>query len=256
MRILVSNDDGIHAPGIQALEQALMAIGEVVVVAPDRNCSGASNALTLSHPLRVTCLDNNHYSVEGTPTDCVHLAVTGMLERPIDMVVSGINRGANLGDDIIYSGTVAAAIEGRNLGLPAVAVSLVGDNPQYLNHAAALARQLIYKILTVKLPANTILNINIPDLEPLKIQGFRITRLGVRHAAGPIIKTRDPRDRPIYWIGKPGSASDDSDGTDFHAIKHGFVSITPLNLDMTYYSIFDQLSSWIQSTPLQFEFTE
>lgn len=250
MRILVSNDDGVYAPGIRALAQEMASIAEIVVVAPDRNRSGASNSLTLSRPLHVKQLENGHYCVEGTPTDCVHLALTGFLEQNIDVVVSGINAGANLGDDILYSGTVAAAMEGRYLGLPAMAFSLVGETIHHYDTAAVIARQLVLRMRAEWLPAQTILNVNIPDLPLDKIKGIEITRLGTRHSAEPTIRTLDPRGRPIYWIGPPGIAADAGPGTDFYAINRGFVSITPLNLDMTHYKLFNTLASWVDEIDL------
>jgi len=250
MRILVSNDDGVSAPGIRALATELALDSEVVVVAPDRNRSGASNSLTLRHPLRVKQLENGHYSVEGTPTDCVHLALTGMLDPLADIVVSGINEGANLGDDILYSGTVAAAMEGRHLGLPAIAISMVGENIQHYKTAAIIARQLVMQLSANRLPAQTILNVNIPDLPIEKIKGIQVTRLGTRHAAEPMVKQLDPRGRDIYWVGPPGLEADAGVGTDFHAISQGYVSITPLHLDMTHYKLFDQLSKWVGGVTL------
>ncbi|CZG59421.1 TPA: 5'/3'-nucleotidase SurE [Legionella pneumophila] len=243
MKILVSNDDGVLAPGIKILANELSALGEVKVVAPDRNRSGASNSLTLTQPLRVKQLDNGYYSVDGTPTDCVHLALTGFLEPMADIVVSGINEGANLGDDVLYSGTVAAAMEGRYLGLPAIAISMVGDNIQHYETAAIIAKQLVIKLSANKLPSQTILNVNVPDLPLNQIRGLQVTRLGTRHSAEPIIKEYDPRGRPIYWVGPPGIEADAGAGTDFFAIKTGHVSITPLHLDMTHYKLFDHLSN-------------
>lgn len=245
MRILVSNDDGVDAPGIRALANEMSAIGEVTVVAPDRNRSGASNSLTLTRPLRVRELDNGYFSVEGTPTDCVHLALTGFLDPIADIVVSGINDGANLGDDILYSGTVAAAMEGRYLGLPAIAFSMVGDNIQHYDTAAFIARQLVMKMRANLLSSHTIINVNIPDLPLDKIQGMEVTRLGTRHGAEPTVKEYDPRGRPVYWIGPPGMEADAGTGTDFYAISRNYVSITPLHLDMTNYKVFEQLSTWV-----------
>lgn len=246
MKILVSNDDGVHSPGIRALANEMSTIADVVVVAPDRNRSGASNSLTLTRPIRVRELDNGYYSVEGTPTDCVHLALTGFFDSIADLVVSGINEGANLGDDILYSGTVAAAVEGRYLGLPAMALSMVGDNIQHFDTAASIARQLVLKLKTNSVPAQTILNINIPDLPLSQIQGLEVTRLGTRHGAEPLIKDSDPRGRPLYWIGLPGLEADAGPGTDFNAISRNCVSITPLHLDMTHYKAFDHLSTLVE----------
>lgn len=246
MRILISNDDGVHAAGIRALASEMATLGEIVVMAPDRNRSGASNSLTLDSPLRVRQMDSGYFSVEGTPTDCVHLALTGFMESVADIVVSGINEGANLGDDILYSGTVAAAMEGRYLGLPAIAFSLVGDNSQHYDTAAVIARRLVLKMQANLLPSQTILNVNIPDLPLDKIQGIEVTRLGTRHGSEPIIKAQDPRGRPIYWVGPPGPQADAGPGTDFYAISQNRVSITPLQLDMTHYKVFEQLANWVK----------
>ena len=252
MRILVSNDDGVLAPGIRILATELATIAEIEVVAPDRNRSGASNSLTLNRPLRVRTLENGYYSVEGTPTDCVHLALTGFINPLADMVVSGINDGGNLGDDILYSGTVAAAMEGRNLGLPAIAISLVGDHEvQHYDTAAIIAKQLVLQLSTSALPAQTILNVNVPDLPIDQIKGIQVTRLGTRHGAEPVVKELDPRGRPIYWVGPPGPEADAGVGTDFYAINTGCVSITPLHLDMTHYKVFDQLSNWVTGINLK-----
>lgn len=245
MRILISNDDGVLAPGIRILANELSAVAEIEVMAPDRNRSGASNSLTLSRPLRVRQLENGYYSVEGTPTDCVHLALTGFIDPLVDIVVSGINDGPNLGDDILYSGTVAAAIEGRYLGLPAIAISMVGDDIQHYDTAAVLVRQLILKLGINSLPIKTILNINVPDLPLNKIKGVEVTRLGRRHSAEPIVKEYDPRGRPIYWVGPCGSEADAGPGTDFYAVKQGSISITPLQLDLTHYKAFEQVSAWM-----------
>lgn len=251
MRILVSNDDGVLAPGISILANELETIGEVDVVAPDRNRSGASNSLTLSMPLTVKHLDNGRHSVEGTPTDCVHLALTGYIETTADIVVSGINDGANLGDDILYSGTVAAAMEGRYLGLPAIAVSMVGDNIQHYHTGAYIAKNLVLKLQHNPLPSQTILNVNVPDLPLNQLQGVQVTRLGTRHSAEPMVKQTDPRGRTIYWVGPPGAEADAGQGTDFDAVNNDFVSITPLHLDLTHYQVFDQLAQWVDGFDLQ-----
>lgn len=247
MRILVSNDDGVHAPGIHALATEMTSMGEVIVVAPDRNRSGASNSLTLSRPLSVRQLENGYHSVDGTPTDCVHLSLTGYIDEKIDMVVSGINEGANLGDDILYSGTVAAAMEGRFLGLPAIAFSMVGHKIKHYQTGARIAGELVKKLRDDHLPANTILNVNIPDIPFEQIRGIEVTRLGTRHSAEPSIKMQDPRGRSIYWVGPPGEEADAGPGTDFYAVNNHFVSITPLQLDMTDYKVFDQLSAWVKA---------
>lgn len=247
MRILLSNDDGFLAPGLNTLARVLREIAEITVVAPDRNRSGASNSLTLVNPLRVTTTDNGFISVNGTPTDCVHLAVTGLLTEMPDMVVSGINEGSNLSDDVLYSGTVAAATEGRFLGLPSIAVSLAGPKCQNYETAAQIAKLLVLHLRTDPLPKDTILNVNVPDLPMEELHGFQVTRLGTRHIAEPTIKTVDPRGRRIYWVGQPGPEQDAGPGTDFYAVHMGFVSITPLHLDLTHYKVFDQLAGWIKT---------
>ncbi|WP_375057249.1 5'/3'-nucleotidase SurE [Zobellella sp. DQSA1] len=245
MKILVSNDDGVNALGIRTLSRVLAEFAEVVTVAPDRNRSGASHSLTLEVPLRADKLDDTgFYSVKGTPTDCVHWAVNSLLDPDPDMVVAGINHGANLGDDVLYSGTVAAATEGRHLGLPAVAVSLCGD--RHFDTAAHYAALLVQGVLRAPLSANQILNVNVPDLPLAEIQGIKVTRLGNRHRSEAVLKEYDPRGRPIYWIGPPGAKQDAGEGTDFDAVERGFVSITPLTIDMTAYSQMAALASWIK----------
>ena len=248
MKILISNDDGYMARGIQTLARALSEMGEITVVAPDRNRSGASNSLTLENPLRLDLLDNGVYRVEGTPTDCVHLAITGLLEEEPDMVVSGINAGANLGDDVLYSGTVAAAMEGRFLGLPAIAISLVGHDATHYETAGWVAQQLVARLKTSALPADTILNVNVPDLPIDQITGFESTRLGHRHKAEPVIKEYDPRGRAMYWIGPAGAEEDAGPGTDFDAIRRGAVSVTPLQIDLTRYDAIDGVAKWLTET--------
>jgi 5'-nucleotidase len=250
MKILISNDDGFLAPGIKQLAKALAEIAEITVVAPDRNRSGASNSLTLDNALRTTTADNGFISVNGTPTDCVHLAVTGLLNEMPDIVVSGINEGSNLGDDVLYSGTVAAATEGRFLGLPAMAISLAGPDCQHYETAAHIAKILVLRMNHDKPPADTILNVNVPDLPLSDIRGFQVTRLGTRHISEPTIKETDPRGRKIYWIGKPGLEQDAGPGTDFHAVNAGYVSITPLQVDLTHYKVFEQLAGWVDSIKL------
>lgn len=245
MHLLVSNDDGYAAPGIAALAEALRAIATVTVVAPDRDRSGASNSLTLDNPLRVREAANGFLYVEGTPTDCVHLAITGLLDAEPDMVVSGVNAGANLGDDVLYSGTVAAAMEGRFLGLPAMAVSLAGAPHRHYATAARVARTLIENVRASAVPPDTILNVNVPDLPWEALGGFRVTRLGHRHKAEPVVRDRDPRGRPIYWVGPAGAEQDAGEGTDFHAVAAGCVSVTPLQVDLTRYPALDQLTRWL-----------
>jgi len=246
MKILISNDDGYMAEGIRALADAMSSLGDITVVAPDRNRSGASNSLTLENPLRVNKLESGVYRVEGTPTDCVHLAITGLLDDEPDMVVAGINAGANLGDDVLYSGTVAAAIEGRFLGLPAVAISLNGHTATHYETAAWAAKKLISQLLTSSLPADTILNVNVPDLPIDQITGFESTRLGRRHKAEPVIKELDPRGRAMYWVGPAGEEEDAGPGTDFDAINRGAVSVTPLQIDLTHYDAIDGVANWLQ----------
>lgn len=249
MRILLSNDDGCHAEGLRYLAEALRGCASVTVVAPDRNRSGTSHSLTLDAPLRVRRDAPDLVCVDGTPTDCVHLAITGLLDQEPDMVVSGINAGANLGDDVLYSGTVAAAIEGRFLGYPAIAISLVTEAPQHYSTAARVACDLVQRLLTNPLPANTILNVNVPDVAWQELQGVEATRLGHRHRSEPITKAIDPRGRPIYWVGPPGDAQDAGVGTDFDAVRRGFVSVTPLQIDLTQYTALEPLSHWLQGVP-------
>lgn len=244
MKILVSNDDGVLAPGISVLAETLKDMAEVYVMAPDRNKSGASNSLTLTRPVRVRKLDNGYHSVDGTPTDCVHLSLTGFFDFKFDMVISGINDGPNLGDDILYSGTVAAAMEGRNLGLPSIAVSLAGHTATHYETAAAIVKHLASKLKSEPLRSQTILNVNVPDIPLDEVRGIEVTRLGTRHGAEATTATLDPRGRPIYWIGAPGPEADAGPGTDFHAISQNSVSMTPLHLDMTHYRDFDHIAAW------------
>ncbi|MBO9828029.1 5'/3'-nucleotidase SurE [Xanthomonas sp. A2111] len=248
MRVLVSNDDGVDAPGIRMLAEQLRGAGhEVTVVAPDRDRSGASNSLTLDLPIRLKRIDHYTCSVAGTPTDCVHLALTGMLEFDPDIVVSGINNSANLGDDVIYSGTVSAAMEGRFLGLPAVAVSLVTHNhdPKHFQTAARAAVEIVAQLKADPLPADTILNVNVPDLPWQEIKGFEVTRLGNRHRSEPCLPQTDPRGGTVYWIGPAGREQDAGPGTDFHAVRTGFISITPIQVDLTRYQALEKVASWV-----------
>ena len=251
MKILVSNDDGYLATGINALTEALEQVADVVVVAPDRNRSAASNSLTLSRPLRVSRYGENRFKVDGTPSDCVHLAVTGFLDDEPDLVVSGINHGANLGDDVIYSGTVAAAMEGRFLGLPTIAVSLVGKTlvGAKLTHfetAARVAVELVEKLERAALAPDTVLNVNVPDLPYEDLQGIRATRLGFRHKSEQILKDTDPYGRPIYWIGPAGGGADTGEGTDFHAIEQGAAAVTPLKVDLTRHETVTGIAAWLE----------
>jgi 5'-nucleotidase len=248
LKILVSNDDGYRAPGIRLLQEALATLAEVTVVAPDRNRSGASNSLTLDVPLRVFESEPGVYYVQGTPTDCVHLAISGLFDYEHDMVVSGINDGANLGDDVLYSGTVAAAIEGRFLGLPTVAISLctTADAEAHFATAAQVARRLVGQLLQSPLEPTLILNVNVPNVPFAALRGFRGTRLGFRHRSEPILPARDPRGRPVYWVGPAGPQQDAGPGTDFEAIAQGYVSVTPLQIDLTRHSALPDLKHWLK----------
>jgi len=232
------------AEGLSCLAEALSRLADVTVVAPDRDRSGASNSLTLLRPLHAHQAPNGFFYVDGTPTDCVHLAITGLLDREPDMVISGINHGGNLGDDVLYSGTVAAAMEGRFLGLPAIAISLASPNPRYFATAARVVEDLLAAISADTLPADTVLNINVPDIPYADLQGFEATRLGHRHKAEAVIKDQDPRGRTIYWVGPPGAAEDAGPGTDFHAVAAHRVSVTPIHADLTRHSALATLSDW------------
>ena len=245
MRILLSNDDGYQARGLRLLANALADLADITVVAPDRNRSGASNSLTLDAPLRVQRVESNVYFVNGTPTDCVHVAITGLLEEEPDMVISGINDGANLGDDVLYSGTVAAAMEGRFLGLPAVAVSLVSGRGRHFDTAVAIVERLVRQIRDDPLPSETILNINVPDCRTDALRGVEVTRLGFRHRSEPVVRARDPKNRPVYWIGPAGEGQDAGPGTDFHAIADDCVSVTPITVDLTDHGALKSLDGWM-----------
>ncbi len=245
MKILVSNDDGYLATGINALTVALEQVADVVVVAPDRNRSAASSSLTLHTPLRVSEVAPNRYKVDGTPSDCVHLALTGFLDHEPDLVVSGINHGANLGDDVIYSGTVAAALEGRFLGLPTLAVSLVGLDLKHFETAARVASELVQKIERGALASDVVLNVNVPDRLYKDLQGMKATRLGFRHKSEQVLRDEDPYGRPIYWVGPAGEGQDAGEGTDFCAIEAGAVSVTPLRVDLTRHDAVQGISDWL-----------
>lgn len=245
MRILISNDDGVYAPGINMLNEALSEIATTQVIAPDRDRSAASKSLTLLAPVRPRGLENGFIAVDGTPTDCIHLGLTALMEEKPDMVVSGINAGPNLGDDVLYSGTVAAATEGRFLGFPAVATSLCGRGDHY-ESAGRVVQELIQRLISNPLPSDTILNVNIPDLPYDSIKGFQVTRLGRRHQSESMIPTTDPRGNRVYWVGPAGPEEDAGPGTDFHAIKNGYVSVTPLDMDLTRYSTMDDLKTWAE----------
>ena len=233
MRILISNDDGYLAPGLAALAEALASIADIVVVAPDSNRSGASNSLSLDRPLSVQQAANGFYFVNGTPTDCVHVALTGLLDYRPDLVVSGINNGQNMGDDTLYSGTVAAATEGYLFGIPAIAFSQVAHGWEHVDAAARLARDIVQRRFD-ELPSPFLLNVNIPNLPYEALGRLRATRLGRRHQAEPVIRAQDPRGREMFWIGPPGACLDAGEGTDFYATSQGEVSITPLQIDLTH----------------------
>ncbi|CAB0149864.1 5'/3'-nucleotidase SurE [Pseudidiomarina piscicola] len=245
MKLLVSNDDGVHAPGIAALHKALNEIAQVRVIAPDRNCSGASNSLTLHNPLRVQELPNGFFSLNGTPTDCVHLGTNSPLADDVDLVVSGINDGPNMGDDVLYSGTVAAAMEGRYMGLPAIAVSMGSRSDDYYDVAARVIADVVNKMADSPLRLDTILNINVPALPYEDLKGIKVTRLGRRHRAETMVESADPFGRKIYWYGPIGGHQDDGADTDFTAVREGYVSITPISLDMTARRHQDTLTNWL-----------
>jgi 5'-nucleotidase len=245
MDILVSNDDGVYSPGLRALAEAMRPLGRVVIVAPDRDRSGASNSLTLGRPLRPKLLAEDVWAVDGTPTDCVHLALTGLLPFRPNIVLSGINHGPNLGDDVLYSGTVAAATEGRSLGLPAIAVSMESFEPEHLETACRAVRLLVENMGTHPLPRDTLLNVNVPDRPWEAIRGMRSTRLGKRHPSAPMVADTDPRGKTIYWIGMAGAAADDGEGTDFQALRDGFISVTPIHFDMTRHDALAVLGAWL-----------
>jgi 5'-nucleotidase len=248
VKILLSNDDGYQAEGLEALRLAMSPLGSVTTVAPDRNRSGASNSLTLDVPVRAARYAVDSYYVNGTPTDCVHLAVSGLFDFEHDIVVSGVNDGANLGDDTLYSGTVAAAVEGRFLGLPAIAVSLCVEtgSPRNFASAAQLAARLVARMTRLPLQGPIILNVNVPDLPDGELRGVRVTRLGNRHRAKPVIPAKDPRGREVYWVGSAGSGQDAGPGTDFHAIAEGYASITPLQIDLTRHAALPELERWLK----------
>mgnify|MGYP001001403870 FL=1 len=246
MRILLSNDDGVYAKGILVLQQALAEIATVTTVGPDRNCSGASNSLTLLNPLRTQQLDNGFIAVNGTPTDCVHLAISQLCDKTPDLVVAGINHGANLGDDVLYSGTVAAATEGRHLGLPAIAVSLASRDEEHFATAAYVTVKVIQQLKSHPLPADQILNINVPGVALSDLKGIQVTRLGRRHKAETMTSTTDPWGRRIFWYGSLGPELDAGEGTDFYAIANGYASVTPLQIDMTAYRSLQPLQQWLE----------
>ena len=246
MRILLSNDDGYFAPGITLLAQALARLGEVTVVAPERDRSGASNSLTLDRPLVVRRAANGYYSINGTPTDCVHIAVTGLLDFTPDVIVSGVNLGANMGDDTIYSGTVAAAVEGYLLGIPSVAVSLTSKAGEHFESAIGVALELVERFARAPFGEPVLLNVNVPDVAPERLRGIEVTRLGKRHKAEPVIKLTTPRGESAYWIGPAGGAADAGPGTDFHAVENQRVSVTPLRMDLTHGAQLGRAREWLE----------
>lgn len=248
MNILLSNDDGYRAAGLKALAAAMRPLGAVKIVAPERNRSGASNSLTLDVPVRAIRYDEDAYLVTGTPTDCVHLGISGLFDFEHDIVVSGVNDGANLGDDTLYSGTVAAAIEGRFLGLPAIAVSLCVDqgSPRNFAGAANVAARLVKRLVQAPLQEPVILNVNVPDLPDAELRGIKVTRLGSRHRSKPIVPAKDPRGRNVYWVGSAGEGQDAGPGTDFHAVAEGYASITPLQIDLTRHTALRELQRWLE----------
>lgn len=245
MRILLSNDDGYLAPGLAALAEALAGLGEIVVVAPEQNRSGASNSLTLDRPMVMKTAANGFHYVNGTPTDCVHLAVSGLLPFTPDIIVSGINLGANMGDDTLYSGTVAAATEGYLFGIPAIAVSLTSFEGKHFKTAGKVARDLVERYIRQPINEPVLLNVNVPDIPLDKLQGIELTRLGRRHKAEPLVKSISPRNETVYWIGAAGAAADAGAGTDFNAVERGFVSITPLQIDLTHNAQMPALMQWM-----------
>jgi 5'-nucleotidase len=245
VRILVSNDDGYFAPGITLLAEALRQLGEVTVVAPERDRSGASNSLTLDRPLTVRRAPNGFFSVNGTPTDCVHIAVTGLLDFTPDIIVSGVNLGANMGDDTIYSGTVAAAAEGYLLGIPAIALSLTSKEGKHFESAIGIALQLVQRFGRNPLEEPVLLNVNIPDIAATELRGIEVTRLGRRHKAEPVVKLQTPRGETAYWIGPAGAAADAGPGTDFHAVENRRVSVTPLRMDLTHNNQLPKVREWM-----------
>ena len=246
MRILLSNDDGYFAPGIECLARVLAEVAEITVVAPERDRSGASNSLTLDRPLSLRRSGNGYYHVNGTPTDCVHLAVTGMLDELPDMVVSGINNGANMGDDTIYSGTVAAATEGFLLGVPSLAISLCSKAGVHYETAARVALELVKTVQREKAGEPLLLNVNVPDVPYEELRGMEVTRLGKRHRAEPVVPTITPRNETVYWVGAAGAAQDAGEGTDFHAVSQNRVSITPLQIDLTHNAQLSMVRGWLK----------
>lgn len=246
LKILMSNDDSVFAKGLKVLHQTVSQEHDCIVVAPDRNCSGASNALSLMNPLRISKMDNGFYSVNGTPSDCVHLALNCFMEEEPQLVISGINHGPNLGDDVIYSGTVAAATEGRYMGFPAIAVSLANKHGEHFDTAAKVVLEVVNHLIEHPLPADQILNINVPDIPYERLRGIQVTRQGRRHKSESMVKSEDAFGREIYWYGKVGPEQDAGEGTDFYAVANNYCSVTPLSVDMTAYQSLDTMKNWIE----------
>jgi 5'-nucleotidase len=245
MKILISNDDGYFAPGLNILASHLAKIADITVVAPERNRSGASNSLTLDRPLSVKKASNGFFYVNGTPTDCVHLALTGLMDTTPDMVISGINDGANMGDDTIYSGTVAAAMEGYLLGIPSIAVSMSRHNCTHFETAARVVVELVQHYIKIGFTSPTLLNVNVPDVPYAELQGRTITRLGKRHKAEPVMQLKTPRGETVYWVGAAGQPNDGGEGTDFYAVAHNQVSISPIQVDLTKHAQMTELNNWL-----------
>jgi 5'-nucleotidase len=246
VKILISNDDSVFAKGLNVLQQHIAKQHDCVVVAPDRNCSGYSNALSLSQPLRINKMENGYYAVNGTPSDCVHLALNCFLEQDPELVISGINHGPNLGDDVIYSGTVAAATEGRYMGLPALAVSLASHEGKHFDTAAKVVLDIVNRLFQHPLPPDQILNINVPDIPYDALRGIQVTRQGRRHRAESMVKSSDAFGREIYWYGRVGQEQDAGEGTDFYAVANNYCSVTPLSVDMTAYQSMETTRDWIE----------
>lgn len=246
MRILLSNDDGYFAPGLAALFESLSGLGEIVVVAPEQNRSGASNSLTLDRPLFLKKAGSGFHFVNGTPTDCVHLAVTGMLDDLPDIIVSGINHGANMGDDTIYSGTVAAATEGFLLGIPSIAISLTSSEGNHFETAGRVARELVERFIRDPIKDPVLLNVNVPDIPYAELKGMEVTRLGRRHKAESVVRMNSPRNETVYWVGAAGAAADAGPGTDFNSVERGCVSITPLQIDLTHTAQLPAVRHWMK----------
>ncbi len=245
LKILISNDDGVAARGLSVLFSHLNTLADCEVYAPDRNSSGLSSSITLGRPLRVTKHSNGFNSIDGTPADCVHLAVNTLLTEEPDIVVAGINHGSNLGDDVLYSGTVGAAMEGRFMKNPAIAVSLSGSSEEGMQSAGKVVQDLVGRLKNIKLPLGTVLNVNVPDLPYGEIQGMEVTRLGHRERAEKPVRQLDPRGKDVYWIAPVGKERDAGEGTDFHAIARGAVSITPLQYDQTNHSTLSEVREWL-----------